>query len=227
MKPIEMAMSLWQWGQLKWQRARGNEANWNNNEPVAMKPIEMAIGDCATQKKNHGAAIKNRAGQKKNHGAAIEDRAGLLRNCGTAIWSLRRLNEKIAALQSRLCRPHETLWHGNQGISPTSWKIVARQLRYLLENVWKAREKRRGETRARAVSHGEMRHKLFLIKRQDRDLLRIVQRRHLKVSKSKATWPNHMDKRYNRYKKICSSGQKICEEQGWEQPSKYKVKVHR
>ncbi len=97
----------------------------------------------------------------------------------------------------------------------------------LLENVQKAREKRRGETRARAVSRGEVRHELFLMKRQDRDLLQVMQRHHLKVSKSKATWPNHVDKRYKRYEKICSSGQKICEEQGWEQPSKYKVKVHR
>ncbi len=52
----------------------------------------------------------------------------------------------------------------------------------LLENVQKAREKRRGETRARAVSCGEVRHKLFFMKRQDRDLLRVIQRCHLKVS---------------------------------------------
>jgi hypothetical protein len=29
-----------------------------------------------------------------------------------------------------------------------------------------------------------------------------------------AMWPNHMDKRYKRYEKISSSGQKICKEQG-------------
>jgi hypothetical protein len=40
-----------------------------------------------------------------------------------------------------------------------------------------------------------MRHELFLMKRQDGDLLRIMQRRHLKVSESKATWPNHVDKK--------------------------------
>ncbi len=51
-----------------------------------------------------------------------------------------------------------------------------------MENVQKAREKRRGETRARAVSRGEVRHELFLMKRQDRDLLRVMQRHHLKVS---------------------------------------------
>jgi hypothetical protein len=42
--------------------------------------------------------------------------------------------------------------------------------------------------------------------------------RHAKTSlegiQSRTTWPNHVDKRYIRYKKICSSGQKICEEQG-------------
>ncbi len=52
----------------------------------------------------------------------------------------------------------------------------------VLENVQKAREKKRGKTRARAVSRGEVRHELFLIQRQDRDLLRVMQRRHLKVS---------------------------------------------
>ena len=64
-----------------------------------------------------------------------------------------------------------------------------------MENVQKAQEKRRGETRARAVSHEKVRHELFLMKRQDRDLLRVMQRHHLKVSKSKATWPNHVDKK--------------------------------
>jgi hypothetical protein len=53
---------------------------------------------------------------------------------------------------------------------------------YVLENVQKAREKRRGKTRARAVSRGEVRHELFLMKRQDRDLLGVMQRQHLKVS---------------------------------------------
>jgi hypothetical protein len=38
------------------------------------------------------------------------------------------------------------------------------------------------------VSRREMRHELFLMKRQDRDLLHVMQRRHLKVSESKATW---------------------------------------
>ncbi len=60
-----------------------------------------------------------------------------------------------------------------------------------MENVQKAREKRRGETRARAVSRGEVRHELFLMKRQDKDLLRVMQRRHLKVSYSKATWTKY------------------------------------
>jgi hypothetical protein len=75
-----------------------------------------------------------------------------------------------------------------------------------------AREKG-GKIRARAVSHGQMRHKLFLMKRQDWGLLRVMQRHHLKVSKSKTTWPNHVNKRYKRYKKICSRGHKICKEQ--------------
>jgi hypothetical protein len=38
--------------------------------------------------------------------------------------------------------------------------------------------------------------------KQDRGPLRIMQIRHLKVSKSKTTWPNHVDKRYKRYKKM-------------------------
>jgi hypothetical protein len=71
-----------------------------------------------------------------------------------------------------------------------------------------------GKTRAHAVSCGQMRHKLFLMKRQDRGLLCVMQRLHLKISKSKTTWPNHVDKRYKRYEKICSRGQKVCKEQG-------------
>ncbi len=55
----------------------------------------------------------------------------------------------------------------------------------------------------------------------------VMQRHHLKVSKSKATWPNHVDKKIQKIQEDCSSDQKICEEQGREQPSKYKVKVHR
>jgi hypothetical protein len=70
-----------------------------------------------------------------------------------------------------------------------------------------------GETRAHAVSHGQMRHELFLMKRQDRGLLRVMQRRHLKVSKSKSMWQTtwtkdtkdtgrfaHVAKRYERKK---------------------------
>jgi hypothetical protein len=75
-------------------------------------------------------------------------------------------------------------------------------------------EKRGGKTRARAVYHRQMRHELFLMKRQDRGLLRVMQRHHLKASKSKTTWPNHIDNRYKRYKRICSRGQKMYKEQG-------------
>ncbi len=48
---------------------------------------------------------------------------------------------------------------------------------WVLENVQKAREKRRGETR---VSRGEVRHELFLMKR--RHELFLMKRHHLKVS---------------------------------------------
>ncbi len=64
-------------------------------------------------------------------------------------------------------------------------KTVASSRECVGERTKSTREKkgkRRGETRARAVSRGEVRHKLFLMKRQDRDLLRDMQRRHLKVS---------------------------------------------
>ncbi len=37
---------------------------------------------------------------------------------------------------------------------------------------------------------------------------------HTKTSLEGILKQNHVDKRYKRYKKICSSGQKICEEQG-------------
>jgi hypothetical protein len=37
----------------------------------------------------------------------------------------------------------------------------------VLENVLKMREERAGETRARAVSRGQMRHRLFLVRVQD------------------------------------------------------------
>jgi hypothetical protein len=142
---------------------------------------------------------------------------------------------KVLTDTEYVCPPFGPLNHAHHGANSAALLPGRMQNRapwvcrsgVVMENVWKAQEKRRGETRARAVSRGEMRHKLFLIKRQDRDLLCVMQRRHLKVSKSKATWPNHVDKRYKRYEKICSSGQKICEEQGWEQPGKYKVKVHR
>jgi hypothetical protein len=65
-----------------------------------------------------------------------------------------------------------------------AWVIVSMNANslLLLENVQKAREKRRGETRARAVFRGEVRHELSLMKRQYKDLLRVIQRRHLKVS---------------------------------------------
>ncbi len=55
-----------------------------------------------------------------------------------------------------------------------------------MENVLKMREERAGTTRARAVSRGQMRHGVFLVKKQDRGLLRVMQTRHLKVSKSKS-----------------------------------------
>ncbi len=71
----------------------------------------------------------------------------------------------------------------------------------MLENMLKMQEKRASKTRARAVSRGQMRHRLFLVKRQVRGLLHVMQARHLKVSKSKTMWPNHVDKRYKRYKK--------------------------
>jgi hypothetical protein len=51
-------------------------------------------------------------------------------------------------------------------------------------------DKRVGELRARTVSSGQMRQRLFLMKRQDRGLLRVMGTRYLKVSKSK----NHLDK---------------------------------
>jgi hypothetical protein len=63
-------------------------------------------------------------------------------------------------------------------------------------------EERAGETRARSVSRGQMRHRLFLVKRQDRGPLRVMQTRHLKVSKSKTTWLNHVDKRNKKYEKM-------------------------
>ncbi len=46
----------------------------------------------------------------------------------------------------------------------------------------KAQQKKGGKTRARALSRGQMRHKLFLMKRQDRGLLHVMQRPHLKIS---------------------------------------------
>ncbi len=75
-------------------------------------------------------------------------------------------------------------WKGNRQstcLLAALWNWRKRERRGMLENVQKAQEKS-GKTRARAVSHGEVRHKLFLMKRQDRDLLRVMQRRHLKVS---------------------------------------------
>jgi hypothetical protein len=72
----------------------------------------------------------------------------------------------------------------------------------LLENVLKMQEERAGKIRARDVSRGQVRHRLFLVKTRDRGPLRVMQTRHLKVSKSKTTWPNHVDKRYKRYKKM-------------------------
>ncbi len=71
-----------------------------------------------------------------------------------------------------------------------------------LENVLKMQEERAGKTRACAVFLGQMRHRLFLVKRQDRGPFHIMQIHHLKVSKKKTTWPNHVDKRYERYKKM-------------------------
>ncbi len=70
-----------------------------------------------------------------------------------------------------------------------------------MENVLKMQEERAGKTRARTVSHGQIRHRLFLVNRPDRGPLSVMQTRHLKVSKSKSTWPNHVDKRYKRYKR--------------------------
>ncbi len=64
----------------------------------------------------------------------------------------------------------------------------------VMENVLKMQEERAGKTRAHAVSRGLMRHGLFLVKRQDKGLLHVNQTRHLNVSKSKTTWPNHVDK---------------------------------
>ncbi len=72
----------------------------------------------------------------------------------------------------------------------------------LLENVLKMQDERVGKTRACAVSRGQARHRLFLVKRQDRGPLCIMHTHHLKVSKSKTTWPNHMDKRYKRYEEM-------------------------
>jgi hypothetical protein len=80
--------------------------------------------------------------------------------------------------------------------------VAVRWQPVLLENMLKMREERAGETRAHAVSGGQMRHRLFLMKRQDRGPLRVMQTHHLKVSKNKTTWPNHVDKRYKRYKKM-------------------------
>jgi hypothetical protein len=71
----------------------------------------------------------------------------------------------------------------------------------VLGNVLSMQEKRAGKTRAHAVSHGQMRHRLFLMKRQERGPLRFMQIHHLKISKSNTTWPNHVDKRYKRYEK--------------------------
>jgi hypothetical protein len=56
-------------------------------------------------------------------------------------------------------------------------------------------EERADKTRAWAVSCRQMRHRLFLVKRRDRGPLRVMQTHHLKVSKNKTTWPNHMDKK--------------------------------
>jgi hypothetical protein len=71
-----------------------------------------------------------------------------------------------------------------------------------LENVLKMQEERAGKTRAWAVSRGQMRCRLFLVKRRDRGPLLVVQTRDLKVFKNKTTWPNHVDKKYKRYKKM-------------------------
>jgi hypothetical protein len=46
----------------------------------------------------------------------------------------------------------------------------------------KTQQKKGGKTRARALSREQMRHKLFLMKRQDKGLPHVLQRRHLKVS---------------------------------------------
>ncbi len=74
--------------------------------------------------------------------------------------------------------------------------------RSVLDEVLKLQEERVGKIRACAVSHGQMRHRLFLMKRQERGPLRVMQTHHLKISKSKTTWPNHVDKRYKRYMKM-------------------------
>ncbi len=66
----------------------------------------------------------------------------------------------------------------------------------------KMQEERASKTRARAVSREQMGHRLFVVKKQDRGPLRVMQIHHLKVSKSKTTWPNHVDKRYKRYEKM-------------------------
>jgi hypothetical protein len=47
-----------------------------------------------------------------------------------------------------------------------------------------------------------MRHRLFLLKKYDRGPLHVMQTLDLKVSKRKTTFPNHVDKRYKRYKKM-------------------------
>jgi hypothetical protein len=39
------------------------------------------------------------------------------------------------------------------------------------------------------------------MKRQDRGLIRVMRTHHMKVSKGKTPWPNHVDKRYKRYVK--------------------------
>ncbi len=81
-------------------------------------------------------------------------------------------------------------------------RYITQRRQYLLENVLKMQEERAGETRARDVSCGQVRHRLFLVKRQDMGPFRIMQTCHLKVSKSKTTWPDHVDKRYKRYKEM-------------------------
>jgi hypothetical protein len=62
--------------------------------------------------------------------------------------------------------------------------------------------------------------RLFLIKRQDRGLLCIRQTCHSKIAKSKTTWQTTWTKDTKdtrttpRGQKLCSRGQKICEELG-------------